>query len=83
LTQFKWKLFLVVALVVLALVYVVPSVYSNLPHWWTTWGILPTEKIHLGLDLQGGMHLVLEVQTQKAVENRIERTVQELSLIHI
>ena len=77
-TQFKWKLFLVVALVVLALVYVVPSVYSNLPHWWTTWGILPTEKIHLGLDLQGGMHLVLEVQTQKAVENRIERTVQEL-----
>ncbi len=76
--QLKWKLFLVVALVVLALVYVVPSVCSSLPNWWRTLGILPTEKIHLGLDLQGGMHLVLEVQTQKAVENRIERTVQEL-----
>jgi preprotein translocase subunit SecD len=78
LTQLKWKLFLVVALVVLALVYVVPSVWSILPNWWRTLDILPTEKIHLGLDLQGGMHLVLEVQTQKAVESRIERTVQEL-----
>ena len=77
-TQVKWKLFLVVALVVLALVYVVPSICSTLPNWWRALGILPTEKIHLGLDLQGGMHLVLEVQTQKAVENRIERTVEEL-----
>jgi preprotein translocase subunit SecD len=78
LTQLKWKLFLVVALVAVALVYVVPSLFSSLPNWWRTLGILPTEKIQLGLDLQGGMHLVLEVQTQKAVENRIERTVQEL-----
>jgi preprotein translocase subunit SecD len=78
LTQLKWKLFFVVALVVLALVYVVPSLYVNLPGWWTALRILPTEKIRLGLDLQGGMHLVLEVQTEKAVENRIERTAQEL-----
>ncbi len=77
-TQLKWKLFLVVALVAVALVYIVPSVCPPLPNWWRTLGILPTEKIHLGLDLQGGMHLVLEVQTQKAVESRIERTVQEL-----
>jgi preprotein translocase subunit SecD len=76
--QFKWKLIPVVALIVAALVYIMPSVYPNLPAWWTTWGVLPTEKIHLGLDLQGGMHLVLEVQAQRAVENRIERTAQEL-----
>lgn len=78
--QLKWKLFLIVALVVVSLLYVVPSVYFKLPGWWTTLGVLPTEKIHLGLDLQGGMHLVLEVQTQKAVESRIERTVEELRL---
>ena len=29
----------------------------------------------LGLDLQGGMHLVMEVEGEKAVENSIERTV--------
>jgi preprotein translocase subunit SecD len=55
-----------------------PSVYSDLPAWWTALRILPTEKIRLGLDLQGGMHLVLEVQTQKAVESRVERTVEDM-----
>ena len=63
---------------VLALVYVMPSINSGQPGWWADIGIFPTEKIRLGLDLQGGMHLVLEVQTKKAVENRIERTVEEL-----
>ena len=30
------------------------------------------------MDLQGGMHLVLEVQNIKAVEVEMERTIQEL-----
>jgi len=38
----------------------------------------PHKKINLGLDLQGGMHLVLEVDTDKAVEDTIERITQEL-----
>ena len=76
--QLKWKVFPIIALVVVALVYVMPSLYLKLPLWWSSVRILPTEKIQLGLDLQGGMHLVLEVQTDKAVENRIERTSQEL-----
>lgn len=76
--QLRWKLSLIGALIVVAVVYVMPSVYSSLPAWWTTLRILPTERIHLGLDLQGGMHLVLEVQTEKAVESRVERTVEEL-----
>ena len=38
----------------------------------------PHKKINLGLDLQGGMHLVLEVDTDKAVEDAIERIAQEL-----
>ena len=36
------------------------------------------EKIHLGLDLQGGMHLVLEVQTEKAVEAVLNRTANDI-----
>ncbi|MBW1852870.1 MAG: protein translocase subunit SecD, partial [Deltaproteobacteria bacterium] len=44
--------------------------------WWAN--ILPTEKIRLGLDLQGGMHLVLEVQSMKAVESHLERVAEEL-----
>jgi preprotein translocase subunit SecD len=41
-------------------------------------GVWPYKKINLGLDLQGGMHLVLEVQTEKAVESTLERVRNEL-----
>ena len=36
------------------------------------------DKIALGLDLQGGMHLVLEVQTEKAVEASLERIAYDI-----
>ncbi|MCH8209347.1 MAG: protein translocase subunit SecD, partial [Nitrospinae bacterium] len=36
------------------------------------------EKIILGLDLQGGMHLVLEVQAEKAVEATLERIADDI-----
>ena len=39
--------------------------------------IMP-DKIHLGLDLQGGIYLVLEVEADKAVENKAERFVEEI-----
>jgi len=36
------------------------------------------EKISLGLDLQGGMHLLLEVKVEKAVEASLERLVDDI-----
>ena len=36
------------------------------------------EKITLGLDLQGGMHLVLEVKVEKAVEASLERLADDI-----
>ncbi|MBI3815379.1 MAG: protein translocase subunit SecD [Nitrospinae bacterium] len=36
------------------------------------------EKIHLGLDLQGGMHLILDVEAEKAVESTLDRYVMNL-----
>ena len=36
------------------------------------------EKIALGLDLQGGMHLVLEVKVEKAVEASLERFADDI-----
>lgn len=75
----KWRLALVVAVCIVAIVYLIPSVTTQLPSWWK--GILPKEKLHLGLDLQGGMHLVLEVQTDKAVESFVDRQIEELKSI--
>jgi len=67
----KWKLLLIIFITVVALIYLVPSVVGQMPG--LLGRILPQDKIHLGLDLQGGMHLVLEVEAQKAVESYMER----------
>ena len=66
---FTWKGAVTAVILLTALVYVLPTFYAD------CW---PHKKINLGLDLQGGMHLVLEVQNQKAVETTVERTVHEL-----
>lgn len=71
-----WRGAIVVFLVVMAFVYLTPSLSDDLPQWWSSF--LPMEKIQLGIDLQGGMHLVLEVEAKKAVESHLERVVEDL-----
>lgn len=72
----KWRA-LVVGLVLLAgIVYLIPTLSASLPSWWSAF--LPKDKIRLGLDLQGGMHLVLEVEVGKAVESTAERLVEDI-----
>jgi preprotein translocase subunit SecD len=42
------------------------------------WSLYPPKKsINLGLDLQGGIHLVLGVDTSKAVQNQAERAAED------
>ncbi|MGE4318849.1 MAG: protein translocase subunit SecD [Deferribacterales bacterium] len=46
---------------------------------WSIFSMLPLDKkIKLGLDLQGGMHVVLGVDTEKAVESRVDSTAGQL-----
>lgn len=72
LKNLSWRGIFVLTVVVAAIVYILPTVKPTL--W-------PYKKINLGLDLQGGMHLVLEVDTIKAVESTIERISQELRVL--
>jgi preprotein translocase subunit SecD len=65
-----------IVLCLAAFIYLAPSLTSDLPDTWKKY--LPTDRIHLGLDLQGGMHLVLEVETAKAVESTLDRTANDL-----
>ena len=60
-----------------AIIYLVPTFVSPLPSWWSSF--LPTDRINLGLDLQGGSHLVLGVKVDKAIENNVERVRGELA----
>jgi len=59
----------VFAVIIAAIIYILPTLKADL--W-------PHKKINLGLDLQGGMHLVLEVDSNKAVESTAERISQEI-----
>lgn len=65
---FNFKTIAILSVILAAIVCLLPSYFDCWPH----------KKINLGLDLQGGMHLVLEVQTKIAVESEVERTIQEL-----
>jgi len=66
---------LVAGILIIGIFCLVPTFVSTpLPGLST---ILP-DKIHLGLDLQGGIHLVLEVEADKAVENAAERSAEEI-----
>jgi preprotein translocase subunit SecD len=59
-----------------AVYFLIPTLIPQLPSPWNEY--FPKEKIHLGLDLQGGMHLVLEVDTEKALESMMERSANDL-----
>jgi preprotein translocase subunit SecD len=71
LTSLRWKAILYGAIAVFAILLLVPTVTSQLPQWWSK--VLPSEKVHLGLDLQGGMYLLLTVEGDRAVESYVEQ----------
>ncbi len=65
--------------VVVSLVFFVPTyrpIYHALPDWARK--LLPDKGITLGLDLQGGIHLVMEVDEDRAVEIAVDRTAVSL-----
>lgn len=71
-----WRISLIGIFILLSFLYLTPTLVTTLPTWWK--GVLPKDKIHLGLDLQGGTHLVLEVDTQKAVEGTLDIVATDL-----
>ena len=68
------KLVLLVVFVVTAIIYVVPTV-ANLDLEKTHWPF--KQKINLGLDLQGGLYMVLGVDFNKVFRDVMERKLKE------
>lgn len=69
-SSLKLKIGLVVFLIFFSVLALLPSIYSDLPDWWRKY-VAPTG-LKLGLDLQGGMHIVLQVDLDKAAENSLD-----------
>lgn len=70
----KFRGGLVILCLVLSVFAIAPTLSGgNLPQWWLN----TFSPIQLGLDLQGGMYLVLGVDVDKAVESRIDTIVDQ------
>jgi preprotein translocase subunit SecD len=61
-TNLRWRAILIAAVVFLAIYFIFP----------------PQEKVHLGLDLKGGIHLVLDVNAEEAVAAKVESDVESV-----
>ncbi|MCX5864657.1 MAG: protein translocase subunit SecD [Deltaproteobacteria bacterium] len=71
----RWKIILLLFVTIFAGLTVAPS-FTKVPAWWQKY--LAPAGLKLGLDLQGGMHLVLKVDLKKAIENNLDLSVQDL-----
>src|SRR5512147_723289 len=75
----RGRLTLLVLVMVVSAVFFLPSyqpLYQALPGWAKT--VLPNKGITLGLDLQGGIHMVMEVDEDRAVEIAVDRSAMSL-----
>ena len=73
------RLTLLALVVVVSVIFFIPSYqpfYQALPAWLKV--VMPNKGITLGLDLQGGIHLVMEVDEDRAVEIAVDRSVVAL-----
>jgi len=70
-----WKIFAILSMTVLAFLVIVPSllgtgtleaIVSHLPSW------MPIKTIVLGLDLQGGSHVLLEVDGASVIKTQVD-----------
>ena len=73
------RLALLVLVMMASVIFFIPSYqpfYQALPGWLKK--VMPSKGITLGLDLQGGIHLVLEVDEDRAIEIAVDRVVVSL-----
>jgi len=77
----RWKIILVLIVIAFGVLYAAPNVMggkardfvaNNLP------GFVPHQTVNLGLDLQGGSHLLLQVELDNVINERAESIVSSL-----
>src|SRR3990172_3698305 len=70
----KWKIALILAVLAAGVVFSAPNLIDretaeSLPGW------LPRQQVNLGLDLQGGSHLLLEVEVEEVLREQLTAVV--------
>ncbi|WP_374632010.1 protein translocase subunit SecD [Ferrovibrio sp.] len=70
----RWKVWSIILICLAGVMFSLPNLFTReqlnrMPSW------LPTHQVNLGLDLRGGAHLLLEVDTASVVRERLESLV--------
>ena len=78
-TSLKLKIGFVSLLLVFSTLALYPSLSDNVPEWWQKY--LAPAGLKLGLDLQGGIHVVLQVDLDKAAENSLDFAASDFKTI--
>ncbi|MET1027547.1 MAG: protein translocase subunit SecD [Dongiaceae bacterium] len=73
----KWKITVILAIILAGIIFAAPNLVNRdklatLPGW------IPKTVVSLGLDLQGGSHLLYEVDTKALVAERLSSVVDEV-----
>ncbi|MDA8091850.1 MAG: protein translocase subunit SecD [Nitrospiraceae bacterium] len=73
-----WRVIFIAAVIAASIIFFLPNtpVYQYMPSWWQN--TMPSKGISLGLDLQGGMHLVYEVEGDQAVQSSTQRIAEAI-----
>ena len=74
------RIYIAGAIVLAAILILLPSLNVDLPDWFKA-GFGAT-KIQLGLDLQGGTHLLMAVKLDEAVKTQMHRRADDLKKEH-
>ncbi len=67
--NFSWRSASILAFILVTIFFLTPMVVPNLPSWWAD------KKIKLGLDLRGGMQILLDVDTSKLPAEQVKDAV--------
>ncbi|WP_449244651.1 protein translocase subunit SecD [Desulfobacca acetoxidans] len=76
LKKIRLKFLLLFVLTIASIILMLPSVTPHLPDWYKQY--IWKEGFRLGLDLKGGMHLILQVDMDQAVQNNLTIQGQDL-----
>lgn len=68
--KFSWRGLVIIVFVLGTVFFLAPLVIKNLPDWWGS------KKLNLGLDLKGGMQILLEVDTSELAASEIDGAVK-------
>jgi len=72
----KIKIFFVLLLTLVAGILLLPTFVPDLPSWFTKY--VYRGQLKLGLDLKGGVHLVLKPDIERALQNQFENYLQDM-----